>query len=269
MSKQMKHYPPVGSPDRLEEIMDRGSGMRRRRRILGATSAGLMGIACVALVIALGGVSPNTQKVATASDDTSTQNAPETNPPGQETTLSTLPTVPTPVENLPFLSVEIDEGIHEMRININDLETPTPADPTILETTSFGVQQCVLVALNRTSEGDPLETEGFWCRSVEPGVPEAAARVPVELNSPSDVSVGCAAFEERFEGPIEMTTTGASTEFVASISDADLPAGDYSVRITAVSGFGDGCPGDGSTTSDPTTAQVENLDTITTAFTVG
>lgn len=271
MSKQIKSYPPVGSPDRLGEIMDRGTGMRRRRRIAGATSAGVMGVACLALVMALGSnIKPTTQNVATASDDASTQEAPDQNTDAAPQTTATVAS--TPVRDLPFLSFEIDPMIHELHIDVNDDATPTPVDPSIFADTSYEVQQCVLVTLTRTSDGDPFAAEGFACRTITPGDTTPQLQTVFELRPATDVAIGCAAVEERFDDPIEMTTITASTQFATSVSPLDLPAGDYSIRITAVSGSGDGCPGDGSSTttaSDPSSGQVENTGTVTGEFTIG
>lgn len=268
MSKRIKSYPPVGSPDRLDEIMDRGAGMRRRRRMVGVTSAGVMGVACLVLVMTLGaGLEPSTRNVATAADGATN---------GQ--VLDETPEPTTPAEPPEFVSFAFDETSGELRIDVHDPETPTPVDRSVLDATSYEVQQCVLVTLTRTGDGDPYEAEAFACRQVVTGttVPSTTAAAwtttPFELVDATEVAVGCPAIEERFDAPVQMTTTAAQTRFVTSLvpSSAGLPAGEYSITVAATSGFGDGCPGGGAMTDDATSgAQVENTETVTGRLTIG
>lgn len=268
MNKNIKNYPPVGSPDRLEEIMNRGAGMRRRRQLVGATSAGVMGIACLVLVLTLGtSTKPVEHNVAAAPEGKNTQVAPES-----DTDTPATPPTTTPIGDRPFVSWTVDDAVKELRIEVNDAEMPVPADASALAETSYDMQQCVLVNMTRTDDGTPFAAEAFACRTVTPADTTPQLQTVFELSDATQVAVGCPAVEERLDQPIDMTTTEASTQFATSVAPSPdgLPAGEYSITITAISGTGDGCPGgDGSTTApDPESGQVENIETVTGTFTV-
>lgn len=268
MSKSIKNYPPVGSPGRLEEIMNRGAGMRRRRQLVGATSAGVMGIACLVLVLTLGtGTKPAEHKVATSPDDANAQEAPD-----PDTSTPAIPETTIPIAERPFVSFNVDDATKELRIDVNDAEVPAPTDPLALDDLSYETQQCVLVEVTRTGDGAPFIAEAFACRTVVPGDTTPQLQTVFELNDATDIAIGCPTVEERLAEPIEMTTTEASTQFATSIasSPGGLPAGEYSITVTATSGTGDGCPGgDGSVTApDAESGQVENTETIEGQFTV-
>lgn len=280
MSRELRNYPPVGSADRLDEIMQRGAGMRRRRRVLGASSAGIMGVAALVVVVTLGrGPAPTTHEVATSPDDGTTQEAPETQEPNH--TPETRGTTDTTDPRHEPLSVDIDEVTNQIKVFLDDPWTPSPTDPTVVADSSFRTQQCVLVSVTHvdgaTTDSGPARTfEAHACREITFEDPNPPFQTLMEPTDATDVSIGCAAVEERFEDPIEMTTVSAATEFVAPLDAFGIISGDYEVTVTGISGFGDGCPdgdpldpadpdGDGS---DPDSPQRENIETLSKRFTI-
>lgn len=251
MSGRVHEYPGVGSPDRFDEIVNRGSAMRRRRRFLSATGAGVTGLACLALVVGLGmNVGSKADRSVVADRDTKSSqsaNAPDTNTPV------------TPHDPIPaFLNVEPSDS--DLTIQLNDQRTAVPADSDAMLPSSLSSQQCVTVTLS--DESDATVAEGSACRQVGIGVgygDESAVRV--ELNRTDGVSVGCAAVAQRLESPLTLRFEPIGTTFVAALP-ADLPPGAYTATVIGVSGFGDGCNG-GSTQVEenpPPTDKTEQIE---------
>lgn len=245
--------------------------------MLGASSAGIMGVAALVLVMTLGrGPAPTTHQVATSPDDGTTQETPET-PDTRATHTQNTTTEPQYVP----LSVDVDEATRQIKVFLDDPSTPSPADPSVVADSSFKTQQCVLVSVTQvdgpTTDSGPDRTfEAHACREITFGDPNPPFQTLMEPTDATDVSIGCAAVEERFDDPIEMTTVSAATEFVAPLEAFGITSGDYEVTVTGISGFGDGCPagdppdpadpdGDGS---DPDSPQRENVETLSKRFTI-
>jgi hypothetical protein len=222
-------YPPVGDPDRLDSILQRGRSLRRRRQ-LGTAGAGMGGaLAVVAVaVFAFGGGSETSEQLV-ADDDT----------------ITTTTTVVAPRE----MTVELLDG--PARIRVIDPEQP------VGETT----QQCVTVgvfdASTTTSDGSFPVAEGTACEpgpstdgaadlalvlttSSEAGT-DQGAEVGTDLGTGSPTEIICAASVVR-PAPEDIASTqtqpGATT---FTLSAPDLPPAEYRIEVSAVSGIGDGC----------------------------
>lgn len=249
MSGRVHEYPGVGSPDRFDEIVTRGSAMRRRRRFLSATGAGVTGLACLALVVGLGmNVGSKADRSVVADRGTTSSqsaNAAETN-----NTVTSHDPIPA------FLSVEPSDS--ELTIQLNDQRTAVPADPDATLPSSLFSQQCVTVTL--ADKSDTTVAEGTACRQIGASFGDENA-IRVELNRTDGVSVGCAAVAERLENPLTLRFEPIGTTFVAALP-ADLPPGTYTATVIGVSGFGDGCDG-GSTQveeNSPPTDKTEQIE---------
>jgi hypothetical protein len=231
-------YPPVGDPDRLDAIVQRGRSLRRRRQ-LGAAGAGAGGaflVALVAVVVFSGSSGSNEQLLA--DDGTTTTST--------TTTTTTVTTVPPPQE----MTVELVQG-PPAQIVVDDPEQPV----------GEGTQQCLTVAVyspdSPPDAGGIASAEGTVCA---PGLSESGtadlalvpstsseagadpgAEVGTDLGTGS-TEIGCAASVVR-----PAADAGASTETrpgitTFTLSAPDLSPGPYLVSVAAVSGIGDGCP---------------------------
>ena len=218
-------YPPVGDPDRLDSILQRGRSLRRRRQ-LGTAGAGMGGaLAVVAVaVFAFGGGSETSEQLA--ADAT--------------TTTSVAP---------PRMTVELLDG--PARIRVVDPEQPAGEN----------TRQCVTVgvfdASTTASDGSFPVAEGTTCApgpstdgaadlalvlttSSEAGT-DQGAEVGTDLGTGSPTEIICAASVVR-PAPEDIASTqtqpGATT---FTLSAPDLPPAEYRVVVSAVSGLGDGC----------------------------
>lgn len=225
-------YPPVGDPDRLDAIVRRGRSLRRRRQ-LGAAGAGAGGalavVAVVAVLVVGGGSGTPDQMVA---DDPTTSST-------TTTTTTTVPTAP------PVMTVELLAG-PPLQVKVDD-----PAQPL-----GDGTQQCLLASAYdpAAAEGALPVAQGWNCArgtsddgqadvvlesttDIGAGADQGAGVGP-DLGTGSQVEIGCPA--AIYNEPVDSTGTqpGVTT---FSISAPSLPAGQYRVRVEAVSGIGDGC----------------------------
>lgn len=233
-------YPSVGEPDRLDSIMRRGRSLRRRRQV-GAAAGGVMGaVAVVAVAAAVlgGGSGADDQIVA---DDPTTTAAPTTTP----TTTAPSPTSTMTVELLPGPPAQI---------RVDDPEQPDGA------TTA----QCVTVGVyDPAAPPDSGALPVAYGSSCAPGISASgSADLAVVLSTDSEsgtgqgaevgtdlgtgsgpgVDIHCAASVTR---PAPEDVAGSATRpgtTTFTVSAPDLEPGEYLVRVSAVSGIGDGCP---------------------------
>lgn len=208
-------FPPLGDPDRFDQIVRRGRFLRRRRHAgIGAGAGG--GVAAVALAVLLvsGAGTPSTPQVV--ADD---------GPSDTTTTTTTTTTIPAPPPDRLVAEVDTTGGV--ITVAVTD-----PARPV-----SGAARQCVSVTLTGAS-GDTAEATG--CDDI----PAVDGIVTVELPNTGGVLIGCAAVVER-----EPAGPGADTELVSTTFEltppSDLTPGDYTVEVSATSGVGDGCAGTG------------------------
>jgi hypothetical protein len=230
-------YPPVGDPDRLSSIVQRGRSLRRRRQ-LGTAGAGMGGaLAVVAVaVFAFGGGSDTTDQLV--ADDATTTSITST------TTTTTTSVAPA------TMTVQLLAG-PPAQIRVDDPEQPVGEN----------TQQCVTVGVfdSSTTAGDgsfPV-AEGTMCApglstdgtadlallpttSSETGT-DQGAEVGTDLGTGSRTEIGCAASVVR---PVPEDVAGTQTQpgvTTFTVSAPDLPPAEYRVVVSAVSGIGDGC----------------------------
>lgn len=219
-------YPPVGDPDRLESILQRGHSLRRRRQ-WGAAGAGAGGVAVVVAVavFAMGG--GQTEKQLVADDGTTTSTS--------TTELSTTTTeLATPSTEMTVAVL----GGSPAEIRIDDPEQPV----------GEGTQQCVLVTLYPQappSDGSPVTVaEGTACAPglSGNGMTDVALVPTTSSESGVPVEIGCAATAVRPSPDAVTSTETAPGSTIFRVSAPDVPAGTYRAEISAASGVGDGCP---------------------------
>lgn len=213
-----RSYPPVGAPDRLDQIVRRGRSLRRRRRA-GMAAAGTGGtLAVVALVMAA-----FTVFGSGGSDDGVVADDPE---PTVVTTTSSTTTVLAlePGE----LGVAVKDG-PPVQVEVRDPEQPV----------GEGTQQCLEVAVfpaGSSRESVPV-FRGQGCR---PGTGTEFLDIEL-LPAPPDGSdlMACAPALERPSAttPEDPETASGTTTFTLG----ELPTGEYRLLLEANSGIGDGC----------------------------
>lgn len=231
-------YPPVGDPNRLDAIVQRGRSLQRRRQY-GAAGAGAGGALAVVLVAVLvfggssgGRSSDNDQLLA---DD------------GTTTTVETTTTTTT--APAPEMTVELVQG-PPAQIVVDD-----PAQPV-----GEGTQQCLTVAAyepdTTPADGALPVAEGTVCA---PGlstdgqadlalVPSTSSEAGpgVDLGGTPDPSGGrteinCAASVVQPAPDAVASTETRPGRTAFTISAPDLAPGQYRMEVSAVSGIGDGC----------------------------
>lgn len=231
--RRTSSYPPVGDPDRLDSIISRGRSIRRRRQItkVGAGGGGVVMLALVAVLV-LGTTGNRADNNITADD------------PDADPTTTTSTTILLPDE----MSVTVIAG-SPATILVQD-----PAQPV-----GEGTQQCVTVSVYGPttpgeSAGDPgLAGEGTACapglstngssevRIRQTAVPDQSSPTPTGSVTVTPTEIGCATSITR---PASADVAGdAAQPGVTSfrVDAGDLPAGDYTIRVSAASGLGDGC----------------------------
>ncbi len=224
-------YPPVGDPDRLDSILQRGRSLRRRRQ-LGTVGAGAGGALAVMLVVVLAfGGGSGTSDQLVADDATTTTEATSTT-----TTTTSLP---------PTMTVEVLPG-GPTRVRVAD-----PAQPT-----GEGTQQCLLASAydpaapagalplaqgwscaGGLSAGGDADLELQSTTSSGAGTDQGAGVEP-DLGTGSGVDVGCPAVMTNVPVTAEGTEPGVTT---FTLTATGLAPGAYRVELSAVSGIGDGC----------------------------
>lgn len=271
MSNTSRKYPEVGSEDRFDAIVSRGTSLRRRRQLLGATGTGVTAAACVAIIVAVSGSPGTTKQSVTANQP----NAPEP---------TTAPTTAAPTVTPPTTGPRSDEFMtidrtgRTLTIAIND---PATRLVQTQQDTSFRSQQCVTVTMS-TAGGTPV-AEGHGCRSLEslfdsPAEAEVVVQTSVDLHRTDGVSVGCATIDERMPETITVQPTRAQTDFVVRVPKTIDP-GEYMLEVFGVSGFGDGCateaeldagsePSATATTTADDSSQLENSALIRQSITI-
>lgn len=230
-----RSYPPVGDPDRLDSILQRGRSLRRRRQLVasGAGAGGALAVALVAVLV-LGGSGGDPDDAQVVADD--------------DTTTTTAPTTSTTVAADPGMTVELLDG--PARIRVED-----PAQPD-----GDGTQQCLWVRVLDPSGSGVAIAEGTQCApGLSGGGSAALALVPTtssesgtgpdaevgpgpDLGQGTPVEVGCAAAVTR---PATEAVNGTATRpgtTTFTLSAPELAPGAYTVEVVAVSGIGDGCP---------------------------
>ncbi len=219
------NFPPVGSPDRYDMIVQRGRALRRRRRYtLGAGAGGTVVALAVAVVLITNGGSDDANATEFADDGTTTT----------EAIVETTTSVPMPAA----MTVTIDPDTST--ILVQDPAQPVHAD----------AKQCVYLRL--TQPDGAFVAEGNTCNST-PGPVE----VPI---NPPGVEIGMACQTPRYEqSELQTEDTGpASSTFVYEL-DPSL-TGSYAVTVSAVSGLTDGC----ADTVDPTVERENQAEHTTT-----
>ena len=200
-SDSSSSYPPVGSPDRYDMIVQRGRALRRRRRYtLGAGAGGTVVALALAVVFVTGGGAGDEVHTDLAEDPTTTT----------EATTSTTTTVP------PQVSLRVDTTTSPGEVVVSDLEFPLVTD----------AQQCVLLTLRSPSTGTAVA--GAWqCRYVE--APASDEQRDIKLPLAEDgLEIECAKSETRIDENelVDPVTAAVSTTFAYDIDDR-VPAGEY------------------------------------------
>ncbi len=224
--RPVRPYPSVGDPARFDEIVRRGTSMRRRRRLAAGAGAG-GAVAVVALgVLLVTGSGGDTEGIVADRDDVA---------PVEETTT----TAPVPPAEM-TVSVEVtDDAVNATVVD--------PAQPEVDD-----AKQCVVVVA--TAAGARVAT-GYACNEMPGDGP--STDVPLDPVSPELEISPCAPQIERIdpEAPVPTGSRPATTNFRI---DLGALAGDVDeIAVEAVSGRGDGCPG---TSSEST--EIENLATV-------
>ncbi len=231
MAKDLQHFPPVGDDARFDAIVSKGRSIRHRRQtVFGATTGSILA-ACIALVVVFGGNNgPAKPKQIFANEGK-----------GGEAKSSTTTQVPDKMQ------VTVDVDGDTINVEVNDPRMPVPDDVAALGETSYRTQQCVLMTL-LNGAGQSV-AEGFDCQPFGPAdTNSGSGTVSVQLNVANGLAIGCAAVEERL-GPVTTEPQQMISRFTAGLPD--VAPGEYKLTVEAVSGFGDGCPGNpepGSTT---------------------
>lgn len=224
--RPIRPYPGVGDPARFDEIVRRGTSMRRRRRL--ATGAGAGGaVAVVALgVLLVTGPGSDTEGIVADRDDVA---------PVEETT-TTAPVLPAEMT----VSVEVSDEVVEATV-------VDPAQPEVDD-----AKQCVVVVA--TAAGTTVAT-GYACNEAPGDGP--STDVALDPVSPELEISPCAPQIERVD-PDAAVPTGsrpATTSFRIDIGALGVAVDE--VAVEAVSGRGDGCP-----TTSPESTEIENTATV-------
>lgn len=218
--RPLRPYPPVGDPDRFDEIVRRGSSLRRRRRLAtGAGAGGALAVLAIGAVVAIGIGGDDGADVVADQDDVA---------PVVETT-TTAPALPAE------MTVTLEREGDTVLARVVD-----PAQPEVDD-----AQQCVVVV---ASAGGTEVASGFTCNGVPGDGPRTA--VPLDPIDPEVRISDCAPQVTRID-PSEVTPSGtrpATTVFEVRLGDLDVAAD--SVSVEAVSGRGDGCAGTASESTE-------------------
>lgn len=225
-------YPPVGDPNRLDAIVQRGRALQRRRQYgaAGAGAGGALAVVLVAVLVFGGGSGEDDQLLA---DDGTTTTTTET------TTTTTVPE--------PEMTVELVQG-PPAQIVVDD-----PAQPV-----GEGTQQCLTVAAyepeTTAADGALPVAEGTVCAPGLSGNGQAdLALVPTtssEAGPGAEVTpdlgggrteINCAASVVRPAADAVASTETQPGVTAFTISAPDLAPGQYRMVVSAVSGIGDGC----------------------------
>lgn len=221
--RDVRSYPPVGDPGRLDAIMSSGRSMRRRRRLgAGAGAGGAVLAAMFAVVLVTGTGTTDDANVVADGEDV-------------PTTTSTTTTAPSPE----LMQVRIAAGA-EGTVSVTVVDPDQPA--------LDAARQCLSVTV-LDDAGEPVAT-GHGCNDG----PGDSTADPIEL-SLVDPMLGvstCAPWIEPGDpDQLAPETRSATTTF--DIVLPELPTGSYSIETEATSGSGDGCPG-----TDPASNEIEN-----------
>ena len=160
--RRTRSYPPVGAPDRLDQIVRRGRSLRRRRQagMAAAGTGGTLAVAALVLsaVAVFGGGDPDGGVIADES-------AP---------TVVTTTTVP---EDPDEMTVQIVAGPPVRVVTVD------PAQPV-----GKGTRQCLeVMAYPAESSTEAMATyEGWDCR---PGTGSGAVDIPLRQTAPADGGV--------------------------------------------------------------------------------
>lgn len=229
--RDLHSYPPVGDPNRLDAIVQRGRLLQRRRQYgaVGAGAGGALAVVLVAVLVFGGGSGQDDQLLA---DD------------GTTTTETTTTTTTAPA---PEMAVELVQG-PPARIVVDD-----PAQPVGDES-----QQCLTVAAyepdTTPADGALPVAEGTVCAPGQSGNGQAdlalvpttsseagpGAEVTPDLGG-SRTEINCAASVVRPAADAVASTETRPGVTTFTISAPDLAPGQYRMVVSAVSGIGDGC----------------------------
>lgn len=226
-------YPPVGDPNRLDAIVQRGRSLQRRRQFgaAGAGAGGALAVVLVAVLVVGGGSGQDDQLLADEGTTTTT-------------TETTTTTAPPPA---PEMTVRLVQG-PPAQIVVDD-----PAQPV-----GEGTQQCLTVAAyepdTTPTDGALPVAEGTVCAAGLSGNGQAdlalvpttsseagpGAEVTPDLGG-SRTEINCAASVVR-PAPEAVASTETQPGVTAfTISAPDLAPAQYRMVVSAVSGIGDGC----------------------------
>ncbi|CAN5580672.1 hypothetical protein BH10ACT3_BH10ACT3_20890 [soil metagenome] len=230
-----QQFPPVGDPARLDAILQHGRTLRRRRRAVLTSGAGAVVLVVVVGVLIAGGTSSEDDNLIAGRDESATS-----------TSESTTTTTAAPDQ----MTVDVSSTDAAIQVVVHDPVTPVAAPD------SDPAQQCVLLTI--TDGVGATIAEGFQCTPAA----EDQTPVPVQLDVRlTSTAIGCAAVITRGEA-VAGSVSDASSTFKAPVPDGIAP-GDYQLKVTAVSGIGDGCEG-----SDPDAIEVEHLRSETSSLSI-
>ena len=215
-------YPPVGQPERFDQIVARGRSMRRRRQLGLGAGIGGTAVAIVAAVALVSGSGPSTERIVVDQADDPT-------PTSQVTTTSTVTTTPPAPGGM---TVQVAVGSPTL-IVVDDPEQVIDA----------GSRQCLLVTLRDVDATETAVAEGYAC---DDSAADNASTVPVDVVSTGGVQIGCAATATRVESTTTDTAGTRRVRTTFQLLTDDVPGGTYELTVSATSGVGDGCALEGS-----------------------
>ncbi len=204
-------FPPVGSPDRYDMIVQRGRTLRRRRRYkLGAGAGGTVVALAVAVVLISNGGSDDSDANATKVNEFANEGT-------SDAIVETTTSLPMPAQ----MTVTIDV----------DSSTILVQDPA--QVAHDDAKQCVYLEL--TGPDGTIISTGHGC---------STSPAPVELPLLDGVQLTCPPQMVRYE-PAALSTPETEPRSSTYVYDLDpaIPAGSYDLTVQAVSGLTDGCPG--------------------------
>jgi hypothetical protein len=213
VAEGVRSYPPVGDPDRLDEIMRRGRALRRRRQLGVGAGAGGAAVAVLAAVLLVTGPADTDRGVVADGDRDEVATT-------TSTTTTSLPEV---------MQARIDEDAGGA-LTVTVLDPRQPALDASL--------QCVTVTV--LDAAGELAASGHGCNDG----PGDATAVPVTV-TPVDPMLAVSACAPSI-APADPDAPTPDTRLAVSTFELvgpELPPGTYTVEVDATSGRGDGCPG--------------------------
>lgn len=202
-----------------------GSGLLNGR-MMAAVAAVAVGIVAAVVIVSITG--SDDDESAEASEAVEITAVPGSAEPTTDPTTAS-PSEPSTdaleVTNQGDFEVSVSRGDPALfEITVHDPETPTSAGSP--------PQHCVVVTMM-----GPTSVETHGCAAVEDTT--APGSVTLQLSTPGDPLIGCASVLTR-DASGDLDAADATTTFAVS-EGAELPAGNYEVTLTTITGVGDGC----------------------------